>query len=74
VSSLSTGASASPTLLYVKGASGSPMMPTASLEDPAATASDVFGSSVSVSGTAAVVGAREQSQALVARGACIYKA
>jgi hypothetical protein len=43
--------------IYVKRASGWPTTPTASLADPAATADDSFGYSVTVSGETAVVGA-----------------
>jgi hypothetical protein len=42
--------------IYVKGASGWPTKPTATLSDPAATTGDYFGSSVAVSGETAVVG------------------
>jgi hypothetical protein len=45
------------TYIYVKDASGWPKKPTVTLSDPAATAGDVFGHSVGVSGTIAVVGA-----------------
>jgi len=43
--------------IYVKGASGWPTTPTATLNDPAATSDDHFGYSVAVSGKTAVVGA-----------------
>jgi hypothetical protein len=44
--------------IYVKGTSGWPTKPTATLKDPAATVGDdMFGSSVAMSGTTAVVGA-----------------
>ena len=43
--------------IYVKGASGWPTKPTATLSDPASTADDDFGSSVAVSGNIVVVGA-----------------
>jgi hypothetical protein len=43
--------------IYVEGASGWPTTPTTTLSDPAATAVDVFGRCVAVSGTTAVVGA-----------------
>jgi hypothetical protein len=42
--------------IYVKGATGWPTKPTATLSDPAATADDLFGE-VAVSGKTAVVGA-----------------
>jgi hypothetical protein len=44
------------TYIYVKGASGWPTKPTATLSDPAATADDLFGE-VAVSGKTAAVGA-----------------
>ena len=43
--------------IYVKGASGWPATPTATLADPARTANNRFGLSVAVSASAAVVGA-----------------
>ena len=43
--------------IYVKGASGWPTKPSATLSDPAATADDSFGYSVAVSGTTVVIGA-----------------
>jgi hypothetical protein len=43
--------------IYVKGSSGWPTAPTATLADPPAAAGDVFGHSVAVSGGSAVVGA-----------------
>jgi len=42
--------------IYVRGSSGWPAKPTAALNDPAATANDVFGWSVAVSGTTVIVG------------------
>jgi hypothetical protein len=50
-----TNSSAGAAYLYLKGASGWPTTPTATLKDPAATAKDFFGSSVAVSGTTAIV-------------------
>ena len=44
------------TYIYVRGASGWPTTPTTTLSDPAATAGDEFGFSVSVSEGTAVVG------------------
>ena len=49
----STGAA----YVYVKGASGWPTTPTATLTDPAATGGDGFGLSVAVSDNTAIVGA-----------------
>ena len=43
--------------IYVKGTSGWPSTPTATLNDPAATSGDGFSNSVAISGTTAVVGA-----------------
>lgn len=43
--------------VYVEGASGWPTMPTVTLTDPAGKPQDLFGSSVAVSGTTAIVGA-----------------
>ena len=43
--------------IYVNGGSGWPTTPTVTLADPAATAQDLFGSSVAVSGDTAMVGA-----------------
>jgi hypothetical protein len=52
-----THSSAGAAYLYVKGSSGWPTTPTATLVDPAATPGDEFGYSVAVSRTTAVVGA-----------------
>ncbi len=43
--------------IYVKGASGWPTIPTATLSDPGATEGDAFGFSVGVSGRTALIGA-----------------
>jgi hypothetical protein len=56
-----TSVDAGAAYVYVKGASGWPTTPTSTLNDPGATESDVFGSSVAVSGKAVVVGARGSS-------------
>ena len=47
--------------IYMKGTSGWPKKPTATLDDPAATTYDFFGWSVAMSNTTAVVGARGTS-------------
>jgi hypothetical protein len=49
--------SAGAAYIYVKGSSGWPTTPTATLTDPAAKGGDLFGSSVALSGNTAVVGA-----------------
>ena len=45
------------TYIYVEGTSGWPTTPTTKLTDPAATSYDIFGFSVAISDTTAVVGA-----------------
>jgi hypothetical protein len=52
-----TNSSAGAAYVYVKGTSGWPTKPRATLADPATTSDDKFGSSVAVSGNTAVVGA-----------------
>src|ERR1700722_3694744 len=56
--------------IYVKGASGWPTTPTVTLSDPAASGGDLFGESVAVSGTTAIVGAAGTNSD--AGGAYIY--
>ncbi|HEY6279684.1 MAG TPA: hypothetical protein VIX86_25530 [Streptosporangiaceae bacterium] len=51
--------------IYVKGRHGWPKKPTTTLGDPAATASDLFGASVSISGNALVVGAYNGNAAYI---------
>ena len=57
VGAASTNHFAGAAYIYVKGASGWPTRPTATLADPAAARTDAFGGSVAVSGNKAVVGA-----------------
>jgi hypothetical protein len=52
-----TNSSAGTAYIYVKGGSVWPATPTTTMSDPASTAGDMFGNSVAVSGTTAVVGA-----------------
>jgi hypothetical protein len=52
-----TNSAAGAAYIYVKGASGWPTTPTATLSDPAAAPYDSFGHSVAASGQTAVVGA-----------------
>jgi FG-GAP repeat len=58
--------------IYVKGASGWPTKPTTKLKDPAATSGDLFGNSVAVSGTTALVGAYGTGTISDAGAAYIY--
>jgi hypothetical protein len=51
------GVAAGAAYIYVKTANGWPTRPKATLHDPAASADDIFGDSVAVSGSTAVVGA-----------------
>jgi hypothetical protein len=53
----STNVAAGAAYIYVKGASGWPTTPTATLSNPTATQSEIFGETVAVSGTTVVVGA-----------------
>jgi FG-GAP repeat protein len=57
VGAWATNSEAGSAYIYVKGSSGWPTAPTATLADPAATSDDSFGTSVAVSGKTAVVGA-----------------
>jgi len=57
VGARATNGEAGAAYIYVKGASGWPTTPTTTLSDPGAISSDLFGSSVAVSGNIAVVGA-----------------
>lgn len=56
-----TNSSAGAAYIYVKGASGWPKKPTATLADPGATSGDDFGTAVAVSGETVVVGADSPS-------------
>jgi hypothetical protein len=58
-----TGAGAA--YLYVKGPTGWPTSPTATLADPAATSFDLFGASVALEGDTAVVGAYNGNAAYI---------
>jgi hypothetical protein len=65
-----TDASAGAAYIYKQSTSGWPSSPTVSLQDPAATAGDEFGDSVSVTGATAIVGASASDSA--AGAAYIY--
>ena len=58
IAAFGTNSSAGAAYIYVKGSSGWPTAPSATLQDPGATGGDEFGDSVGVSGAAIVVGAQ----------------